>query len=661
MKYKFIIFLAFITLLACYSNIATAASNEYLYVGHPDTGMLTVVDTYSDLMVNSSPIPFNIQGICASPAGDYIIASDWTNRQVLFIQPLTNTILFSIPVNGRPYDLTVSNDGKTVYVPLYYSWDGVNSGPGDQVAVIDVPSKSVSAYINLDYDPVYFPFHYPRKVLLSSDNTKLYVLEDNLSVGTAAVGMYDLSTYTRISNKLVNQNPTDMVLSPSGSKLYIISNYNDFSQNGTLRIFNATNMDFIKDVGLDKFPYSIAFNKANNAYYITSVTAASMTAWITKYNYPADTVNTRIGIAIDVSNSQDYPFKVAVSDLGAVYVGHGNKISIYDAITNANIATISPNHGMPYYMAFIIPSVESAYYKTAQPYKIVIQSAFGLFKYNNVSVHVYDLNGVYKTGGVTDDNGVASVTMSTDDTYDIIAIGNEDNINKTIRITTSPYDSTYYISVSPFLPDWNPLGWLQGVDAWTGIGTGDVNKDVRVNYSVDRSVSPRVVLLNYSDATASTTSINFTLLKHWQNNGTYTIYNTTIIAGVGMSYRQLPVSVPASLADGESYRIVVTSETGAYGTVYRYDNYHFPGITYPLPGLPESWYPYIAYGVIILFGLFFTYVSAGLGLIVMAFWGILFMLMGWLQWSDAFMLLFQVLAVFGVGQIFKIKRQREGV
>jgi hypothetical protein len=57
----------------------------------------------------------------------------------------------------------------------------------------------------------------------------------------------------------------------------------------------------------------------------------------------------------------------------------------------------------------------------------------------------------------------------------------------------------------------------------------------------------------------------------------------------------------------------------------------------------------------------FTYISTGLGLIVIAALNIIFMGMGWLAWSDVYLLLMQVLAVFGAGQIFKMRKQREGV
>jgi hypothetical protein len=260
--------------------------------------------------------------------------------------------------------------------------------------------------------------------------------------------------------------------------------------------------------------------------------------------------------------------------------------------------------------------------------KFVIQSLFGVLKYENVTVSVYDENGIFQYGQETDESGQVSFYLQPTRRYTVTAISESENIDESMTIV--PYDDTYYFDVWSFFTNWNPFNWIQDTPSWTGAGTGDVNKDIKINYSADTVSSPRVLLINYSDVTASTSSINFTVLRHWQENGTMTVYNTTIVAGSAITYRQMPIPVLADDADGNSYQIVVTAETEAYGTVKRMDTYHWPGVAYPLPGLPADWYPLVAFGVIVLFGLFFTYYSQGLGLLVMAFWGTVFMFMGWL-------------------------------
>lgn len=638
--------------LTCFTVSAYAESNtEYLYVGHADTGMLSIIDTYSNLIINGSPITSNIQGLVSSPAGDYIIASDWYGHQVLFIQPVTNNILFKVPVSGNPYGLCASNDGKTVYVAIY--WEE-NDDPGTHVAVIDVPSRTVS-YLTLGHTASVNP----RVVKLNPNGTRLYVMKENGTINWGTIETYDTATLSFIRTEGVPIGAADMAVSPDGEYVYTVSNANNYNSNGTVRVFWAANGTYKKDFFVPKFPFSIAFNKAQTGYYIGFENSG--TSIVVKYDYPADTVNTVISIPNSAA-ADDYPFKVAVSNMGNLYVGHSSTISVYDGNTNAHITDLTPNHGQPGHMAFIIPSVESQYALTPQAYKIVVQSVYGLFKYNDVHVTVYDMDGTFKDSGYTDDTGAVTFVLSNSKKYTITAYDADENINRTTIISTNPYDTTIYFSVSFFLVDWNPFGWAQNaIDGWTGAGSGNVNNDIRMNYSVNTTSDPRVVMLNYTDYTASTTAINFTMLRFWQENGTSTVYNTTLVSGSGMTFQQMPISIPATEADGESYQIIVTGTTGAYGTVKRQDSYHFPGVAYPLPGLPASWYPYIAFGIIFMFGLFFTYLSSGLGLIVMSFWGIVFMFMGWLTWSNSFLLLLQVLAVFGVGQIFKMRKQREGV
>jgi hypothetical protein len=454
----------------------------------------------------------------------------------------------------------------------------------------------------------------------------------------------ELTTYTEsVPNAIKQDGYTYDLLVDKTNNLIIAS-----SNNGTLAGFNVNTLAFttLYNTGVSTYIFGASVNSSGyvfaNLYTATTKIAVLYPngTLLTSYTLPSNAG--LVGIVIN-------PYNRTIFAAGWT----NNILYVVNSDTGSIIASGLMGNA-PYHI-----TIGTQAYPIQHSVKFVVQSLFGLLKYSNVTVSLYDENGIHQYTKSTDESGQVAFYLSLSTKYTVTAISTADNINETITIV--PYDDTYYFNVWSFFVDWNPFGWMQGVTDWTGPGTGDVNRDIKINYTADTSVSPRIISINYSDATASTTALNFTLLRHWQENGTYTVYNTTLVSGSGISYQQMLISVTADDADGNSYQIVVTATTDAYGTVKRMDTYHFPGVSYPLPGLPTDWYPYVAIGIIIMFGLFFTYLSTGLGLIVMAFWGIVFMFMGWLVWSDAFLLLMQILAVFGVGHIFKMKRQREGI
>jgi YVTN family beta-propeller protein len=613
----------------------------------------------------------------AEPSGTYVYISNNNGASVSVIDPATLSKVTDIKTDNGPSDVIVNPAGTMLYVAY------------DKSPYVDVYSTTdytLIKRIRVSANNSGWQF---TRMTMNDEGTKLYIT----MYGDNSAYLVDILTSTVTVQKYMFNEAMGFARNPYGIKYYngavYVCVYTDPGGNGLVWKLDPTTLETLKDYGASfKGPCDIVidnYNKRllvcnNNAtvtvinsltdavdgilpYSVTGATGCSASVNTTGYTYRAiigaDTIaiyNTTKALVTEIAlPAAANPISVLCNNYNntALVTGNGNGY-LYVISMETNTITAQGFIGNGAYRISL--GIATVYQHQT---KFVIQSLFGVLKYENVTVSVYDENGIFQYGQETDESGQVSFYLQPTRRYTVTATSESENIDESMTIV--PYDDTYYFNVWSFFTNWNPFGWIQSAPAWSGAGTGDVNKDIKINYSADTVSSPRVLLINYSDVTASTTNINFTVLRHWQENGSMTVYNTTLVAGSGITYRQMPIPVLADDADGNSYQIVVTATTGAYGTVKRMDTYHFPGVAYPLPGLPATWYPLVAFGVIVLFGLFFTYYSQGLGLLVMAFWGTVFMFMGWLAWSDTFLLLMQVLAVFGIGYIFKMKRQREGI
>jgi DNA-binding beta-propeller fold protein YncE len=101
-------------------------------------GSLSVIEAATPSDVNS---PTGAQGL---------IMIDKQGGYVRFFDPATFTEISNLQIEGTPHELAISPDHKTAYVPNY--GDGVygrNPNPGHTIAVIDLPTRKVTGYIDV--------------------------------------------------------------------------------------------------------------------------------------------------------------------------------------------------------------------------------------------------------------------------------------------------------------------------------------------------------------------------------------------------------------------------------------------------------------------------------------------------------------------------------
>jgi YVTN family beta-propeller protein len=180
---------------------------------------VAVVDTATDTRV--ATVPFGevvANGVVFSPDGKqaYVsTSSGHAGTAVSVIHTATGTVIAAIPVDQpnslgqQDVHLAVSADGSKLYVAGYPT-QGSDAGQGT-VTVIDTATRAITATIPVGTNP--------SEIVLSPDGSRAYV-PNSLS---NTVSVINVATDSVTATIATGTNPTRLALSPDGSRAYLVN------------------------------------------------------------------------------------------------------------------------------------------------------------------------------------------------------------------------------------------------------------------------------------------------------------------------------------------------------------------------------------------------------------------------------------------------------
>jgi YVTN family beta-propeller protein len=222
--------------------LVLSPDNTRLYVSnltcnYPDViqGCVSVIRT--DALATSPTLNIPVgdfpRGLAITPDGARLyVVNGFETMSV--IDTSTSTVvatISNIPANG---EIVMSPDGTRAYVPGYFNGQGVT--------VIDTAANAVVGHlVGLPSgDPIY-------GIAITPDGSRLYVANGNLVdidgnyVGSNTVAVIDIATNTRLTTISVAPQPTDVAVTPDGSKVYV-AGLDPHGTYGTLTVIDtATN------------------------------------------------------------------------------------------------------------------------------------------------------------------------------------------------------------------------------------------------------------------------------------------------------------------------------------------------------------------------------------------------------------------------------------
>jgi serine/threonine-protein kinase len=235
------------------SWVQVAPNGKFAYVTDLGAGAITVVNTATDKVSKTIPIPQGPpQFVSFSPDGKTAYVSVYTTNGsvhlVAFVDTATGTVTGTVTVdNHTPGPSTASPDGRLLYVPNHNtSLTGTNENVVD---VIDTASKTLVGDVAVSANPHWVVF----------GNNGRYYTTDHMS---ATVTVLNASTNAVIANISVGETPHSEALSPDGSRLAVTS----FDGNVVFLIDTATDK-MIAQIPVGRNPLDIAYSPDGRYLY----------------------------------------------------------------------------------------------------------------------------------------------------------------------------------------------------------------------------------------------------------------------------------------------------------------------------------------------------------------------------------------------------------
>jgi YVTN family beta-propeller protein len=152
-------------------GLVVTPDGRKVYVSSDGDSTVSAIDTATDRVLGATEVGPNPHGLAISPDGRLLLVSAWGANQAIFIDTATDRIVGRVPVT-QAHNGTLSADGRV-------AWVGSQQQGATALVRIDVPSFKETARVALDRTP--------RALDLSPDGRRLYFTV----AGVAAVQVLD--------------------------------------------------------------------------------------------------------------------------------------------------------------------------------------------------------------------------------------------------------------------------------------------------------------------------------------------------------------------------------------------------------------------------------------------------------------------------------------
>lgn len=192
-------------------GVAVSPDSASAYVSRVDStatmGALEVIDTATLAVVDSISLPSPAFGIAFAPDGSRAYAALLTTDELAVVDPLTNTVLTTIPIGGppgpnTPAQIAITQDGAKAYV--------TNQNSGD-VSVVDLVNESLVRKITVG--------DFPLGLAITPDGAFALVA----NAFSNSISIIDTSIDMVVNTIPTGQTTADVEITPDGARAFVIA------------------------------------------------------------------------------------------------------------------------------------------------------------------------------------------------------------------------------------------------------------------------------------------------------------------------------------------------------------------------------------------------------------------------------------------------------
>ncbi len=169
------------------------------YIGLFKDNAVAVLDTSSNQVMKTIPIPTGPHGLVVTPDGRWVYASSDGASTVSVIDTRTDQVSASIDVGPTPHGLAITPDGSRVLVAGFGT---------DQVEAIDTSTNQIVWEVSVGQ---------PHNIAITPDGTTAYAASQQK--GAEALAIIDLSTGTQTGSMPLDHTPRALNVSTDGAAI----------------------------------------------------------------------------------------------------------------------------------------------------------------------------------------------------------------------------------------------------------------------------------------------------------------------------------------------------------------------------------------------------------------------------------------------------------
>jgi YVTN family beta-propeller protein len=206
-------FLGSVTLLSGGWALDYDHNNQMLYVANYNKDQIVVIDTRTDKIVGTIPVPAHPIDVKVDPDSNILLVTSLAGNGLTFISTKTNQILNTISTGAAPWGLDIDSKEKIAYV--------TNRG-NNYVTVVNIPTQKIIAKV---------PISGPAQAITVDDNEhmiyatymdlpKIVKIDGNTNT---VIDTIDLTTLKPVGQTTAAAEaiPQAIVVDPNSHKLYV--------------------------------------------------------------------------------------------------------------------------------------------------------------------------------------------------------------------------------------------------------------------------------------------------------------------------------------------------------------------------------------------------------------------------------------------------------
>ena len=204
--------------------------------------------------------------VSINPAGTRAYVTNSNSTTITVIDTSTNEVIDVIDGFDGPSGMAITSDGLIGYVNNYGGPEGVHSGNGTTVRVVDLTFNTIIG------DPITVG-QAPAAIAISPNGRFVYTVnyvDGNPGTGTLSVIRTSTNTVTATVNGF--SGPFDIAITPNGKYAYVTNfGSNNFAPFGTtVSIVSLCGLDIIKTIEVGIQPAGVAITPDGHRAYVTN-------------------------------------------------------------------------------------------------------------------------------------------------------------------------------------------------------------------------------------------------------------------------------------------------------------------------------------------------------------------------------------------------------